>query len=137
MKHLTLLFLSFFTMSCNDLFPTDPPASTPSINCNSILDGFLNNDQEQISAEINAFCNELPNSISSQEDELGHRENTLLLIEALNQCPDIDAQLLCYACMKSYPMQSEIIVTIGTTGRKRSIRIYVPENTFMEVSSIF
>ena len=137
MKYLTLLFLSFFTISCNEFLRTAPPASNPSIDCYSILDGFLNNNQEQVSAEINAYCNRLPNSASSQENELGHKENTLLLVEALNQCPDIDAQLLCYACMKSYPMQSEITITIGTTGRKRSIRIYVPENTVMEVSSIF
>ncbi|MCG8332618.1 MAG: hypothetical protein MI974_33345 [Chitinophagales bacterium] len=136
MKYLTLLFLSFFTMSCGELIRNDSSTSLPSISCYSILDGFLNNDQEQISAEINAFCNELPNN-TSQEDRLGHRDNTLLLVEALNQCPSINAELLCYACLKSKPAKSQITITIGTTGRERGILLYVPENTVMEVSSIF
>lgn len=50
-------------------------------------------------------------------DPLGHRENLRELIERINSgSPQITADLICYACIKTNPPQSEIFIKVDSSG---------------------
>ena len=91
--------------------------SEPKINCSLLLAAFQENDNMRIKSEIDAYLSDLIPEPSSSEIE-GHKENTIHLVSELNKCPDIEAELICYACLYSYPSQSVILVSFNRNGKK-------------------
>ena len=52
---------------------------------------------------------------ATNNDAIGQSENMNLLIQRLNsQCATMEATLLCYACIKTLPAQSEIRVLLDS-----------------------
>lgn len=87
------------------------------INCKSLKKGILNNDESAIKSEISLLIKDLKPEPTT-DDEWGHLNNFELLIDRINQCGEISAELFCYCCIKTYPPQSEILITTCSNGQK-------------------
>jgi hypothetical protein len=91
--------------------------SEPKINCSALLAAFQENDNMRIKSEIDAYLSDLIPEPSSSDIE-GHKENTIQLLSELNKCPEIEAELICYGCLYSYPSQSVILVSFKRNRKK-------------------
>ena len=131
MKYIIVLLTTVFLIS--GCYKDDNTQAQTGINCTEFKQNFIDNDKEAIRIIINSLCQNYP-PISTQDDELGHKENTIKLIEELNgSCSDIVFVQKCYACLESYPPQSSIEVQLDSVGISiiRGFRLYVPENEKM------
>ena len=66
-----------------------------------------------------------------ENDEFGHFNNLNTLIDRLNSnCPQIHAKKYCYACIETFPVQSEIKVEFNFLGNQivRIIDISTPDD---------
>jgi len=113
MKIKFLIFLLFqiaIIISCENNNEPEPP------NYESLATSIINFDQEIVSEEFNKLLTDMSPHITS-DDPLGHENNFSTLIDRINsQCENINAELLCYACIKTYPAQSEIKLTTDSSG---------------------
>ena len=98
------------TMSCEKTNNFD-------INCKRLKKGILNQDESAIKSEISILTQDLSPNLTT-DDEWGHIKNFELLIDRLNQCGEINAELFCYCCIKTYPPQSEILIKINSNGQQ-------------------
>jgi hypothetical protein len=90
-------------------------------------------DSEVLTVQINYLLNDLEPE-SSTTDGLGHGDNLEILIDRMTtQCDSIEAEILCYACIKTLPAQSEIAVHIDSAGTylSRTIDILTPDDGAM------
>lgn len=74
-----------------------------------------------------------------ENDRWGHRENVDLLIDRLNaKCTNVTAVLWCYACIMTYPPQSEIILSTDSSGFevKRVIDILTPDDDVLKYVNV-
>jgi len=131
MKYIIIFLTTLFFVSgcCKD----DNTQDQTGINCVEFKQNFLDYDKEAIRIIIDSLCQNYP-PIPTQDDDLGHKENTVKLIEELNEtCSDLVFVQKCYACLESYPPQSSIEVQLDSVGISiiRGFRLYVPENKEM------
>ncbi|KPK82466.1 MAG: hypothetical protein AMS27_14525 [Bacteroides sp. SM23_62_1] len=91
------------------------------IKCSELLSAFQSNDTLKIKSEIDTYLSELIPEPSLTDIE-GHIENTVQLVKEINKCSGIKAELVCYACIYTYPSQSEIRVCFKNNGTE-TIRI--------------
>ena len=128
-KYSHLIFVAILVQSCDKVIDSaDKEWGT--LNCNNLKIGILNMDSDIVKFEINKLVKDLNPKVTTS-DKFGQRENIDLLIERLNkQCNDIKTELICYACIYTYPPQSEILVTVDSarTSVKRVIDIMTPSN---------
>jgi len=64
-------------------------------------------------------------------DYIGHEENLLILIDELEIANDcLDASILCYACIYTWPPRTELLIEIVSDGivSRRILDIATPEN---------
>jgi hypothetical protein len=106
-------------------------------NCSQIKKGIINMDASILSSEFSKISSDLipkPSDI----DELGHVENFDTLIARLNTCNNISATLRCYACIKTGPPQSEIIVETDSSGTQiqRTIDILTSQDQALSFLAI-
>jgi hypothetical protein len=74
-----------------------------------------------------------------ENDQWGHRDNVDLLIERLNaKCTNVTAVLWCYACIMTYPPQSEIVLSTDSSGFeiKRVIDILTPDDDVLKYVNV-
>jgi len=102
-------------------------------DCASFISGLIANDIEILESEINPLSADLePKPTSS--DQLGHEQNLESLVLRLNtQCSDLSAEIRCYACIMTLPVQSEILLQTDSSGIlvTRVIDILTPDNEIM------
>ena len=99
------LFTFFFFISCNS--STEPNY----FSSQDFSMGIINIDQDLAATEANKLLSDLFPKTSSN-DRYGHMENISTFINRINsECDNISAELICYACIKTYPPQSEILLT--------------------------
>ncbi len=104
------LFTFFFFISCNSC--TEPNY----FSSQDFYMGIINIDQKLTAAEANKLLSDLFPKTSSN-DPYGHRENISTFINRINsECDNISAELICYACILTYPPQSEILLTADSAG---------------------
>jgi len=110
LEFVLVIFLFSFFVSCeNNSEPED-------LNCEKFSTGIVNLDQEIVSEELSKILSDLNPKITST-DKLGHENNLSTLIDRINsQCGNIKSELICYACIETYPLQSEIKVTTDSLG---------------------
>ena len=63
------------------------------------------------------------------DDSLGHEKNILWVIDEIdNSCETLEVSLVCYACIKTLPAQSEIKIAFESSGEQiiRIIDIITP-----------
>lgn len=136
-KYSCILFVGFLVSSCNKIVDS-VDNNWIAIDCNNLKTGIIEQDSEIVKSEINKLVSDLV-PVITENDKIGHKKNINLLIERLNtQCNNISAELICYACIKTNPPQSEILVTTDSTGIeiKRVIDIMTPENAKLNCRGI-
>ncbi|MEN8139573.1 MAG: hypothetical protein ABFR62_14220 [Bacteroidota bacterium] len=108
------------------------------INCESLTQGLISMESDVVSTELEKLTVDLsPNP--NAEDQYGHSENIELLVSELNQqCENLQAELACYACIKTYPPQSTLLISINSSGIiiKRVIDISTPKDDVMKYADI-
>ena len=100
------------------------------LHCHNLQEGIINTDSEIVGEEINKILSDLDPK-NKPDDTIGHKENFEILISRINsKCENINAELLCYACIKTLPPQTEIILATDSSGVLifRTIDISTPEN---------
>ena len=107
------------------------------IDCNKLKSALIIYDNEIISGEISKITAKLI-PISSKSDVIGHRNNFDIFVDNLNDCVGLKAELLCYACIKTYPAQTEILITVDSVGNqvKRTIDILTPKESCLSYKGI-
>jgi hypothetical protein len=132
LNYIFIVLFSFCISHCDKSVNSDDKLEN--IDCDNLRTGIINMDAEDVKYEINKLMIDLEPNVTVN-DEFGHRENISLLISRLNnQCININADLICYACIKTYPPQSEIFITADSI--KRIIDIITPANTNLSFVSI-
>lgn len=135
MKYLffpVLLLVALFNHSCCD--KDDNNLSNPeTIDCAVLEEGLIFSDEDAVEAEINALCQNYPPT-PTVGDEIGHEENlNAIIIELNNQCSGFVAEVGCYACLESLPLQSVIDFTLDSAGVgvKRYVNLWTPDGELM------
>lgn len=128
---LTLAGLFFAVPSCKD-------GGTPDVNCDRLITGVANLDENVVNAEINHLASDLEPHPTAN-DNIGHEDNLQTLVDRLNSdCSGISATIECYVCVFSLPPQSLVRVTVDSSGQsvQRIISILTPGDGYMESLSI-
>ena len=131
MKILYSLLMLVLLLSCENVVENNNVAS---VNSDNLLKGLIDVNSDLVNIEINKLTIDLVPS-KTNDDRFGHKENINLLIERLNlNCDNIEAEFLCYACIKTYPLQSEIQMTIDSSGTPitRIIDISTPDDAILQ-----
>ncbi len=100
------------------------------INCGLLKTGLINVNSELLNTEINKLTQDLQ-PISTANDVLGHSENLDELINRLNtNCNEITVSKICYACIDTLILQSEIKFILDSIGIQieRTVDILTSEN---------
>lgn len=111
----------------------------PSINLETLIEAVINKDIETVICETNCFTYNLTPAITT-EDEIGHKANFEKLINTLNNnTKKMIVKLNCYACIKTYPLQTELEITVDSLGVKtnRIIMVLTPEDNILEFTNIY
>jgi hypothetical protein len=131
MRKLLALFLLAGLLSCEK-------QDIESIDCEAFVAGLNTLDENIVKPEIEKLTADL-SPHPTDEDLLGHSGNMQTLIDRLNSgCDDYSVSLVCYACIETYPVQSEILVEFFIGGSKQtvSIDIHTPENDILRFAGI-
>lgn len=108
------------------------------VNCEKLKNGLRNQNGDSVAVEINKLLVGLyPSPIT--EDLLGHKKNFDTLIHRINsQCSDLHAELLCYGCIETLPLQSEIVIEIEYSGFSiyKIIDIATPEEDSLSFGGV-
>ena len=132
-----ILFLGFFLfvslISCE---PDNNPVNTTA-DCDNLISALLSFNNDKIENEFIKITNNLYPE-STDDDKLGHKKNFETLLNMLNQCDSINASMICYACIETYPLQTELLIAIDSLGYKvnRIADIRTPDDnilTFLRV----
>jgi len=125
-KILPILF-SILLFACSE---NDIDVDQFNLNCETLKTALLNFNSDEINFEINKLTQDLLPTIT-QNDEIGHFKNLNTLIDRINSnCDDIQAVKICYACIETLPVQSEIKVEFNFQGTQieRIIDISTPND---------
>ncbi len=126
MKLVIILFccnLAFLTFSCDD----------EAVRICESLDVNITG----LKAELNQRLSGLQPK-PSEGDPTGHRDNLIFFVEQLKSGCNLDASIECYACIYTFPAQSEVNIMIDSSGHvmKRVLDISTPESGVMTVINI-
>ena len=117
--------LLFILCGLINLLSCDKSNEVKNIDCSILTEALLNIDDEKFKSEINKLMIDLK-PIAQENDIMGHKENFKKLITRLNsQCGNIEINLICYSCIKTEPPQSEIDITIDSSGVEVSRIIHI------------
>ena len=126
-----ILMLSVISVSCRKA------DDSSRVNCDQLKDGLINQDHEILKTEIAKLVNDL-NPVPVATDAIGHEKNMDLLIKRMNECNQLTAEIQCYACIKTLPAQSEILIRLDSANTRinRILDISTPENGKMSFASV-
>lgn len=101
-----LFFLLLSLVNCKD----------SNVNlCDDIREGLLELDLQLVKPNLESLLIDYSAEPTS-EDPIGHEQNLNDFIAELNDECDLDATLVCYACIETFPLQSEIRIQLDSTG---------------------
>ena len=105
------------------------------INCENFYEGCTTLNESIVKNEIEKLTVDL-DPVPSPEDMLGHLANLNTLIDRLNNnCDNYEASQLCYACIETYPLQSEILIEFFS-GEHVIIDIHTPEKDILRFAGV-
>lgn len=136
MPRYIIFLLLFFSISFYQCDKKDS-VTFSDINYNQLNKGIVYYNNELIRKELDKITIDLSPEVTVT-DQFGHAKNFDLLIQRLNNCPNIVAEKFCYACIETYPLQSEILVTADSVGVavQRIIDIVTPDNDILRYTNI-
>ena len=86
------------------------------IDSKNLQNGIINNNSEIVCTEITKLLLDLK-AKPSKEDKFGQEDNMNSLIYRINtNCDKVTAELICYACIKTLPPQSELKLSTDSSG---------------------
>jgi len=133
LKFILILFIILFSSYCDESVNTNLSV----IDCENLKEGIINLNSDIVKSEIDKIAMDLkPNKSNVDSAQI---DNINILINRLNaQCKNINAELLCYSCIKTLPPQSEILVTTDSLGAeiKRVIDILTPSDSNLSCVSV-
>lgn len=103
------LFISAALISCKK------QQSDREMDCEQFKQGIIANSEDRVKAEIEKLSQDLL-PIVTATDEWGHRDNFVKLAQRISQQCGIDAVADCYACIKTLPPQTEIVISFMNNG---------------------
>jgi len=99
-------------LSCEDKSEDDPNI----VNCSNMISGIIQLDSDLLIESMVELTKDLE-PVPSDSDSYGHKINLELLSERISgNCEDIISSIICYACIYTYPPQSEILVQTDSSG---------------------
>lgn len=106
--------------------------------CDKLQDAVIGMNSSVLEKEINKLCHDLSPQSTTANDLIGHEDNINTLISRLETNCDIEAELVCYACIKTLPAQSEIKVTVNLLSGTyfKIIDISTPEDNKLSYENI-
>jgi hypothetical protein len=128
---LSLLLLA----ACDKKNNVDAAAS---FNCQNFKTGIISDSSAMVGVEVNKLCEDLMPAAITPTDEYGQAQNINVLVQRLSQKCDITATLVCYACIKTLPAQSEIRISINQNGTvyNRTLDITVTQQNMLIYSGM-
>lgn len=99
MKKLILLFLVATIIACEHYYVSD------------FCEALIHNDVTYVRHEVDHILYDLVPQATAN-DPLGHYYNLMLFVDELNRDDCIYASIICYACIETFPLQSEVHVEI-------------------------
>ncbi|NLE63858.1 MAG: hypothetical protein BWY08_01419 [Bacteroidetes bacterium ADurb.Bin174] len=131
MRNFIVVFVVFVFISC------DKENTKPNVDWNTLKVGVIQKDKSIIEKEISKL---LINTKAKPNDNdiIGQKENVDNLISEFNKSKVLHADLLCYACIETYPEQSEVTITTDSSGVSisRIIDILTPKDNILEFVNI-
>jgi hypothetical protein len=126
------LLLAFLTLSCDK-----DNSPILGLNCRNLKNGIINSDEDAVGKEISKLTKDLYPKPTAN-DQTGHSANFDILIDRINLCEDINAELFCYCCILTYPAQSEILIKTYSKGQEvqKIIDIRTPEDSILVYRTI-
>jgi hypothetical protein len=127
---LTLLSICLVFTACHKSSDCKPDNGS-GFDCLAFKTGIVINDDAAVSAEIEKLTADLFPAATSSTDPYGQAQNINVLVQRLSAQCDVTATLICYACIKTYPAQSEIrvVFTMNGTAYSRVLDIsFTPQN---------
>ena len=124
------LFLVNLTTSCNK---TSTPVDLDLPPSTELCEALIASDDTEIATQFNELMVDLEPSATTS-DPTGHEANLNTVLEDLNTIECITASLICYACIETLPLQSEIRVEVDLDGETVNtiVDIITPEDEPME-----
>jgi len=110
-RTLFFIIIILFSISCEQ----KDNSSDTALNCENLKNGIINTDNSIIKSEISKLTTDLSPKPTA-DDQWGHSANFSTLITRLNDCNEITAASVCYACIKTLPPISEILVKTDSAG---------------------
>lgn len=111
-----LLLALIMLSACQESTPGDPAY----LDCEQLTLGLLSLDDDLLSRELDALAQDLMPAATTN-DQLGHDQNLETVVSRLNaQCSSLSATIICYACIKTLPLQSEIRIYLDSSGTQVS-----------------
>ena len=115
--------LSAFTFSCHDEADN---------SCKQLREDLLLRDFPAVKAELDQWLyGNLPEP--TRADPLGHEANLVDFVNRLHELCDFDTGIGCYACIETYPLQSEVYIRLDSVGAEvqRVLDVFTPEQGSM------
>jgi NCAIR mutase (PurE)-related protein len=106
-----LVIIILFSISCEQ----KDNSSDTALNCENLKNGIINTDNSIVKSEISKLTTDLSPKTSA-DDQWGHAANFNTLITRINECEQVTAVSVCYACIKTLPPISEILVKTDSAG---------------------
>ena len=131
MRYYKILFFLFTLASCEK----DPFRN---FDCSNLLAGLKENTETTVKIEIEKMTADLVPA--PQPDDLtGHEMNLQILIQRINtHCSLIEASIVCYACIETYPPMSEIRLEYDLNGEKtgKTVDIVTPDDGILHFGGL-
>jgi hypothetical protein len=124
-----LTILTLAPVSCEKDQSTD--------ECRILKDALLVLDSDAVGAEISKLADNLQPLPVNESDPV-HLKNLETLIDGINSCNGLQAELLCYSCIYTLPPESEIVVMVDSAGTdvRRVLDIRTPQNDILSFAGI-
>ncbi|MEP6647133.1 MAG: hypothetical protein ABJC12_08580 [Saprospiraceae bacterium] len=125
------LFLSCCLLILSACHDTAPEA------CGPIHYHLLNLNVQAVKDDLDEWLSDLQPE-PTQEDPIGHQQNLDSFVAKLNSICDLEGTVICYACVKTFPAQSEIRVHTNYAGSsfERIIDISTPASQIMTIINV-
>ena len=131
---LVFLGLGWFLYACEEN-DSDPSYT---LNCGDITSGLLYYTDSLLTDNFNELARDLE-PLPLATDGLGHAENLDTIVQRLNSgCTDLEAEIVCYACIETFPVQSEIKIHTDSSGIRvsRVIDMMTPGDDVMTFRTV-
>ena len=105
--------------------------------CESLKADLLSFNVDEVKSELNPWLGDL-NPGAIEDDPLGHQQNLESFRLRLESECSLNALIVCYACIETFPVQSEIKIQMDSSGHQvhRILDIETPGNNVMTIRDI-